>query len=122
MTNKPTVKPSVTKLPVDGYLGALSVGRLQQVLGTTADGVVSGQDRGNAEYLPALTAVEYTTSAPGSKAVIALQKRLGVTADGHLGPKTIKTWQRKLGVKADGYLGLATGKAIQKALNTGKAY
>lgn len=122
VVSKPAAKPSITKLSVDGYLGALTVGRLQQVLGTTADGVISGQDRGNAEYLPALSGVEYTSAAPGSQMVIALQKRLGVTADGHLGPKTIKAWQRKLGVKADGYLGSTTARAIQKALNTGKAY
>lgn len=122
VVSKPAAKPSKTKLSVDGYLGALTVGRLQQVLGTTADGVISGQGRGNAEFLPAVVAVEYTSAAPGSKAVIALQRKLGVTPDGHLGPKTIKAWQKKLGVTVDGYLGTTTGKAIQKALNNGKAY
>lgn len=43
--------------------------------------------------------------------VSAMQARLGVTADGVLGPQTrraLKTWQRKNGLVADGIIGPAT--------------
>lgn len=111
---------AVVGLAVDGYLGALTITRLQQVLGTSADGFISGQWPANAEYLPALVAVEYSDG--GSQAVAALQARLGVDADGYLGPDTVKAWQTKLGVPVGGYLGITTGAAIQRALNGGRIY
>jgi murein L,D-transpeptidase YcbB/YkuD len=50
--------------------------------------------------------------------VRALQKWLGVSADGYIGPGTIKALQRRFGVTADGYLGKGTAKALQTYLNT----
>lgn len=121
VTPAPASQPTAPAcLDVDGYLGALTVTRLQQLLGTTADGVISGQWPGSAEYLPALVAVDYSDG--GSQAVAALQAKLSVNADGYLGPNTVKAWQRRLGVTPDGYLGTATGAAIQRALNNGRIY
>lgn len=111
---------SSTGLDVDGVLGPKSVTRLQEVLGTTADGVISGQYKKNAKYFPALTAVKY--GGGGSLAVRAVQSKVGTDRDGVLGPLTITAWQKKLGVDADGYLGPLTAKAIQTALNKDKLW
>ncbi len=112
--------PDASTLVVDGYFGPASVTKLQTVLGTTADGVISGQAKSSAPFHERLRAVRY--DGGGSQAIVALQKGLGVSADGLLGPATIKAWQRRLGVSADGYFGPATATAAQKSLNNGKAH
>lgn len=106
------------KLDVDGILGAKSVTKWQQVMGTYVDGVVSGQWEPNAEYFPALVAVEYGDG--GSALVKAIQKVVQTAQDGILGPITIKAVQKRIGVTIDGYLGSQTAKAIQKRLNEGR--
>ena len=109
---------STSKIAVDGYAGSATIALWQQVMGTNTDGVVSGQ------YLPrgytraGLESVTY--GGTGSQLVTAVQRRLGVRADGLLGPATIKAIQRHLGVSADGHFGHATVKALQTRLNTGK--
>lgn len=109
---------STSTVRVDGYAGSATIGLWQQVMGTNTDGVVSGQ------YLPrgytrvGLESVTY--GGTGSQLVTAVQRRLGITADGLLGPATIKAIQRHLGVSADGHFGHATVKALQTRLNTGK--
>ncbi|GAA6122562.1 hypothetical protein BPY_06700 [Bifidobacterium psychraerophilum] len=109
---------STSKVRVDGYAGSATIGLWQQVMGTNTDGVVSGQ------YLPrgytraGLESVTYGGS--GSQLITAVQRKLGITADGLLGPATIKAIQRHLGVSADGHFGHATVKALQTRLNTGK--
>ncbi|MDU7428986.1 MAG: peptidoglycan-binding domain-containing protein [Actinomyces urogenitalis] len=45
-----------------------------------------------------------------------------MTADGILGPDTIRAWQSRLGVAVDGYLGAVTARAIQTALNAGRVW
>lgn len=107
-----------SKLDVDGILGAKSVTKWQQVMGTYVDGIVSGQYRPNAKYFAALTAVEF--GGEGSALVRAIQKVVVATQDGILGPETIKGIQKRMGVEIDGYLGSQTAKAIQKRLNEGR--
>lgn len=106
------------KLEVDGWLGTLSVSRWQQVMGTYVDGIVSGQWEAEADYFPALVAVEFGEG--GSDLVRAIQKVVGTSQDGFLGPITIKAVQKRIGVTIDGYLGSQTAKAIQKRLNENK--
>lgn len=106
------------KLDVDGILGPKSVSRWQQVMGTYVDGIVSGQWEAEADYFPALVAVEFGEG--GSDLVRAIQKVVGTTQDGFLGPITIKAVQKRIGVTIDGYLGSQTAKAIQTRLNQGK--
>lgn len=109
---------STSKIAVDGYAGSATIALWQQVMGTNTDGVVSGQ------YLPrgytraGLESVTY--GGTGSQLITAVQRKLGVRADGLLGPATIKAIQRHLGVSADGHFGHATVKALQTRLNTGK--
>ena len=114
-----------SKLAVDGSLGTASVKAMQKWLGTTVDGVISGQAENNKKYMSACnnSAWQFTSHAnksekpTGSQAIKALQKKLGVTADGIVGQVTIKALQKYLKVKVDGYLGSDTAKALQKYLN-----
>lgn len=112
-------RTDTVKLAVDGMIGPKSVRRLQQVLGTPVDAVISGQHTANKTHLPAFNAIQY--NGGGSLAVKALQRQLGVTADGYLGPITNKAWQKRLGVTTDGYFGPNSAKALQTKLNQGKA-
>ena len=114
---KPPVKPS-TGLALDGFGGAATVRRWQQVMGTTVDGVISGQGLADRPYHVRLETVQYARG--GSNLVRAVQRAVGVTADGYLGPNTIRAIQRRLGVAVDGYFGPGTVVALQKRLNGGK--
>lgn len=108
-------------LDIDGKFGTASTRRLQQVLNTVVDGVISGQSTTNREFHVAISTISYSTNS-GSSVVVAIQRKLGVNTDGHLGQVTIKAWQSKLGVTVDGYFGPATAKAVQRALNSGKVF
>lgn len=108
---------STGALVVDGWIGYASTRRAQQLAGTVADGVISGQDADNEEYLEAFTSIEWDEG--GSLLVAEIQRRVGSTADGYLGPNTAKAMQRKLGVTADGYFGPISGRAWQTRMNSG---
>lgn len=107
--------PSVPQIAVDGVIGRDTVRRWQQVMGTKVDGVISNQV--NVNYRPALIAVNHNKPYGLSQLVKAVQRRLGVTVDGLLGPATIRAIQRRLGVAVDGILGRETAKALQQRLN-----
>ena len=110
-------------IEVDGWLGAASVTAWQRQLGTTADGVVSGQSRALRGHFPALVAVEYGTG--GSRMVREVQRRTGAPVDGYLGPVTVKAlqmWLARAGYfvgEVDGILGPQTAKAVQRSINDG---
>jgi peptidoglycan hydrolase-like protein with peptidoglycan-binding domain len=56
-----------------------------------------------------------TAGQRSTSSVPAVQRKLGVTADGVMGPQTrraLKTWQRRNGLQADGVIGPATLKAM----------
>lgn len=106
------------KLVVDGYLGPLSVAEWQRQMGTTVDGVISGQWPQLANHYSRLTSVDWGDD--GSWLIAEVQRKLGVHDDGVLGPDTIKAIQRFVGVEDDGYLGPYTAKAIQRSLNDRK--
>ena len=122
-----------TRLDVDGYIGPDTVSEWQTQLGTTVDGVISGQYDGNKEYLANVTSIEYFTEAEanGSEMVRELQQFLnnkgyGLDVDGLLGKNTvtsIQTWMRNycgyVRHEIDGYLGPDTAANIQNALNAG---
>lgn len=109
--------PAQGSLAVDGWLGSESVAEWQRQLGTAADGIVSGQWKGNWHWFPNLMSV--TWGGDGSALVMAIQRRLGATVDGILGPNTVKAVQGAVGAEADGVLGPATAKAVQRSLNEG---
>lgn len=111
------------KLEVDGIGGWNTVIDLQHALGTTEDGVISGQSYADKDYHWAMSAVEYGTD--GSLMVKALQKKAGATQDGFWGKDTstkLQQWLKKKGysLAVDGYFGHESVKALQKSLNDGK--
>lgn len=107
-------------LVVDGYAGAGTVKALQKSLGGTVNGLIWGQTKYSAKFLPAFTTV--SLEGKGSEVVRLLQSKLGVPVDGFAGSATIKALQTKLGVHADGYAGATTVKALQIRLNGGKLW
>lgn len=115
--NAPTSAPVSGRVVVDGDCGPDTVRQWQRVMGTTVDGVISGQLHPDGTYSrPNLYAVSYGRG--GSDLLRAVQRRLGITADGLMGPGTIKAIQKHLGVTADGSFGPATVRALQIRLNT----
>lgn len=116
------VNPSISgdpidppKLVVDGIGGTETVYRMQEFFGTTADGVISGQNLNLRKYYPSLTAVQ--GGSGGSPCIKNLQRWVGESQDGVLGEKTVKALQKKLGVEADGIFGSKSMKVFQKYLN-----
>ena len=100
---------------VDELLTSANIKAAQKLLGTTADGIISGQLSASAKYWPGidLSCVEFGSG--GSAFVKALQKKLKLSGpDGLLGPNTIKALQKEIGVKADGYWGVITTKAFNE--------
>lgn len=96
------------KLDVDGYWGKATNAKIQSLLGTPVDGIVSHQPTSNKQYLASCVATgawEFTNSyGGGSQMIIELQRRLGVTADGWFGPESIKALQTVMGTTVDGTL------------------
>ncbi|MDC7954199.1 GH25 family lysozyme [Liquorilactobacillus mali] len=98
---KVTKKTVKTGLTVDGIWGSATTLRLQQIY--------------NMKYQ------DSKISKPSSLIKI-LQKHLGVTQDGYLGPITIRAMQRKLGTPVDGKISSGYSNmvaAMQKKLNAG---
>ena len=92
-------------LSVDGWWGQATTRRLQQVLGTPVDGVVSSQSAAWRSQNPGLTTGwEWTGSPVGSQLIQALQRTLSVEADGLIGPGTIRALQARMGTPQDGVL------------------
>lgn len=122
-----TTKTTTNKLAIDGEWGVTTTRKTQQVLSTPVDGIVSGQLESCRQYLQGcLTSswkfVKY--SASGSTMVKAIQKLVGVTADGKMGKQTVAAMQKFLNNKGfncgtvDGFMGAKTIKAWQKYINS----
>ena len=123
MPNFDGEEPAATgKIAVDGIVGTQTVTRWQKWLGVAQTGSFAGQNRGYQAYLPAVTAISW--GGGGCAAVKAIQKIVGATQDGLMGPQTVRllqSWMNKhckSGLAVDGKLGTQTAKAIQKALNS----
>ena len=120
--NPSVTNPKVVPVPplvVDGIGGEATVMAMQHFFGTQEDGIISSQIKAlHKAYFPAFTAVSY--SGGKSTCVVALQKWLGVSADGVIGQATVKAWQRRLGVKDDGVFGADSMRAWQTFLNDNK--
>ena len=126
------VKPARQIITVDGLWGSNTTTSLQVQAGCPyVDGVISRQNPQHRGRLKGCTVGwEYVSpdgEAPGSYAIQALQKKLGVTADGIIGPATINAliaWGMRHGsgaTKLDGRLDWAspTIRTFQRCLNEG---
>ena len=112
------------KLIVDGSAGPATIRAWQAALGTTQDGVISGQFYSSWQYFPGVHSVTWERS--GSELVRAIQRKVGADADGYWGPATSRAIQNFLiehgfdvGPEgADGYFGPSSVKALQNSLNS----
>ena len=102
--SKPSTSTSKTTLKVDGYWGTSTTKRLQQIFKTTVDGKVSNQFATYKAQNPGLdSGWEWESNPSGYSPLIkAIQKKVGATQDGHIGPNTIKGIQRWMGTTQDG--------------------
>ncbi|WP_223848103.1 N-acetylmuramoyl-L-alanine amidase [Bifidobacterium tissieri] len=107
------------RLAVDGSCGPATIRKWQQVMGTTVDGVISGQLVPNQRtyWRPALPTSCVTYGGYGSELIRRVQAQLGQGQDGLLGPGTIRAIQAHLGVAQDASFGPATVRALQTRLN-----
>lgn len=122
-TSKPSASTSkAEQLTVDGKWGKKTTKRLQQIFGTTVDGKVSNQFSAYKTDNPGLLSetFEWESNPSGYSPLIkAIQKKVGATQDGHIGPKTIKAMQKWLGTTQDGKVSAVSPmvKALQKWCN-----
>ncbi len=116
-TTRSATTQSSSQIRVDGYWGPATTRKLQALYGTPQDGIISGQYRNSVTNR--MTGVHY--GSQGSMVVRAMQRQLGVRADGYLGPQTIRAMQRRLGTPQDGVLSNPSMviKAMQAKLNAG---
>lgn len=112
-------------ISVDGKWGKETTERLQEIFGTTVDGVISNQHAQYKASNPGLRSGWEWKSKPngnGSDLIRAMQKWAGMATgdcDGEIGPKTIRAFQKKLGTKQDGKISNPSDmvKALQKWAN-----
>lgn len=104
-------------LDVDGWIGYNSVTRWQEIMGTTVDGVISGQVSEAKHMLPNFASI--TWDRGGSQLIAAVQRKLQVDDDGVMGYYTVGGLQAYLGVSVDHSFGPRSAKALQERLNIG---
>lgn len=119
---EPTAASKPSALDIDGYWGPATVKAVQKALGTTADGVVSGQDSRDMSAIGGKPSDAWKVGKGGSQMVRALQGKLGVSADGCFGPNTLRALQKAMGTTVDGVLSKPSAcvKEMQRRLNSGK--
>lgn len=109
------------QIDVDGQWGPATTKKAQQIFGTVVDGIVSDQYLAYKSQNPGLFSFEWKEkpNGHGSDLIKAIQKKVGVTSDGFIGPKTIKAMQKWLGTTQDGYVSNPSDmvRAFQKWLN-----
>lgn len=111
-------------IAVDGQWGCATTKKAQQVFGCSAvDGYVSNQPEAYKSANPGLLSQTFLWESPCtgcSPLIKAIQKKVGATQDGRIGPNTIKAMQRWLGCSVvDGYVSRTSPmvKAFQAWLN-----
>ncbi len=108
--------PAYSQIAVDGWIGGASVTALQKIFDCDyVDGVISNQWFGSRNRHKALVTANYGIG--GSNLVRAMQREVGVLADGYMGTNTIRAWQRHMGVVDDGWFGNDTARATQEWIN-----
>nr|DAP71704.1 MAG TPA: Cell wall hydrolase autolysin [Caudoviricetes sp.] len=113
--------PESYVLEIDGYWGSATVRACQEALGTTIDGIVSGQDYRDMSAIGGRPTAAWQIGSGGSRMVQALQSKVGVDADGYFGPNTCRALQSYLGTEVDGVISSPSQcvKELQRRLNDG---
>ena len=117
----PQPKPQPKKVNhCDGVWGEATTKALQRYVGTVVDGIISHQLVSSEKLLISRFGhtFRFDDTRKGSLCIKALQRKLGITADGLIGKNTIKALQRWLGVPADGICGKQTTIALQRFLES----
>ena len=121
----PAPKPAVSggKLAVDGRLGTATVKALQKRLGVAQDGR-AGEDTWKALQKLLGTVVDGAVSHQSYRATElgngVVPRAWRFTGRGSKGSKMVVALQKKVGVKADGIWYQSTTSALQRAINQGK--
>ena len=121
-TGGTTPPPATGALTVDGSWGRATTTRLQQYLGTPADGVISHQWRQDGVNYPGLYSAQWDKTQTGSTVIKALQAKIGAGQDGLMGGGSISALQRHLGTPVDGKISTPVSemvKELQRRLNAG---
>lgn len=112
---------NAVKLAVDGYWGKKTTMALQKIFETPVDGIVSNQYQRYKSQNPGLdSGWEWKDEPDGSSTLIkSIQRKVGATPDGHIGPKTIKAIQKWQKSTADGTFSAPSAciKKLQKWCN-----
>lgn len=108
-------------LTVDGWWGRNTSRKLQEVLGTVADGEIWHQWPGNRQDA-CTSGWQYDMTCKGSPAIRKLQETLGCEADGIMGGDTIRKLQKRMGTPVDGRLDGPSPcvREMQRRLNEGR--
>lgn len=123
-TTTPAADPAQSgKLTVDGQIGKGTIKAFQQLLGTAADGYISGQSASCKKYWPAICSSACGWTGGKSQFVAAMQSAVGTSADGLLGKGTAAALQSFLcgegfPCSVDGVFGTESAKALQRWLNS----
>lgn len=111
-------------LKVDGLWGFETTKAIQKALGTSQDGMVSGQNAGDIAVCNrgGLESSSWKLGTGGSMMVRAIQKKIGATVDGYFGKNTCKALQKYLGTVQDGTVSAPSNMVMemQRRLNDGK--
>ena len=116
-------KNDLGDIAVDGQWGCATTKKAQQVFGCAAvDGYVSNQPAAYKKSNPGLLSQTFLWESPCSgysPLIKAIQKKVGATQDGRIGPNTIKAMQKWLGTTQDGCVSTISPmvKAFQRWLN-----
>ena len=117
---KPTPKPVVEQLVVDGIGGPKTVRRWQEQVGSAyLDGIISGQYKPNHKYFPAITSVTFEDTGE-SQLVKIVQHMCGIEVDGYWGLDTTIAVNARLGFKNKKVFDKDSVMALQKTLNMGR--
>ncbi|MFD2637678.1 M23 family metallopeptidase [Piscibacillus salipiscarius] len=105
-------------LKVDGKWGTKTTRALQKALGTVEDGIISDQLKND---VTKMIVSGITFSQGGSLVIRTLQRKIGATVDGYLGPETVSELQKYLGTPIDGVISdpSLVVKELQRRLNKG---
>lgn len=114
------------RLKEDGKWANETTKKTQIVLGTPADGIVSGQLLSCKKYLKGCltSSWKFEQTGKGSPMVKAIQTLVGAVVDGLAGIETVKAMQRFLNThgfdcgKVDGLMEVKTVKAWQRYINS----
>jgi hypothetical protein len=111
-------------LAVDGSWGPATTRALQELMGTTVDGVISHQYKQSGVNYPGLHSAQWDDSLIGSNLIRAMQAVLGIEQDGLCGRDTITALQQRMGTGVDGVISTPYSNMVaemQRRLKAGDA-